>query len=150
MAIRDGGCFCGEIRYRFSGEPFTLYACHCLDCQRQTGSSFSLSMIVLRSDIEILRGEPARVAVTTPDGRPKNGRLCARCGTRLWSDPARYPEIAILEPGTFDDTTWIRPVAHIWTRSAQPWIAFPEGPLRFAAQPDPMELIEAWRDRGIS
>ena len=45
MSVRDGGCFCGEIRYRFVGDPLTLYACHCTDCQRETGASFVLSMV---------------------------------------------------------------------------------------------------------
>jgi hypothetical protein len=103
---------------------------------------------VFRSAVELLRGEPRRFDITTPDGRRKNGSFCADCGTRLWVEPAKFPDIAILEPGTLDDTTWIRPVAHIWTRSAQPWISLPEGVLRFETQPDDlMVLINAWRDR---
>jgi hypothetical protein len=46
-------------------------------------------------------------------------------------------------PGTFvavragmlDDTSWLRPRVHFWTRSAQPWIALPEGDTRFETQP---------------
>lgn len=148
MSTRDGGCLCGAIRYRVVGDPLTLYVCHCTDCQRQTGSSFTLSMILFRSTLELLQGEPRRFEMTMSDGRPKNGRFCGNCGTRLWSEPAEFPAIVIVEPGTLDDTTWIRPVAHIWTRSAQPWIAIPTGVLRFDAQPDdPMSLINAWRDQ---
>ena len=148
MSARDGGCFCGAIRYRFEGEPLTLYACHCTDCQRQSGASFSLSMVVFRDAIELLQGEPSLFEITMPDGRVKNGRFCATCGTLLWVEPIKFPGIAILAPGTLDDTSWINPVAHIWTRSAQPWTTIPEGVLRFEGQAeDPMVLINAWRER---
>ena len=36
----DGGCQCGKVRYRLSREPQTLYACHCSDCQKQSGRAF--------------------------------------------------------------------------------------------------------------
>jgi hypothetical protein len=148
MSTRDGGCFCGAIRYRLVGEPLTLYACHCTDCQRQTGSSFSLSMVVFRTAIELLRGEPRRYEITTADGRLKNGRFCGTCSSRVWVESVTFPDIALVEPGTLDDTTWIRPVAHIWTRSAQPWISLPEDVLRFETRPDdPMVLVNAWRDQ---
>ena len=48
----DGGCLCGLIRYRLTDEPLTLYACHCTDRQRETGSAFGLSMIVPKSAID--------------------------------------------------------------------------------------------------
>jgi hypothetical protein len=37
--------------------------------------------------------------------------------------------------GTLDDTSWLRPTRHIWTRSKQPWITLPEGDQIFEAQP---------------
>ena len=37
--------------------------------------------------------------------------------------------------GTLDDTSWLRPTVHFWTRSAQPWLALPEGDTRFQTQP---------------
>jgi len=54
----DGGCLCGLIRYRLTDEPLTLCTCHCTDCQRLTGSAFALSMIVLKSGLHLLQGEP--------------------------------------------------------------------------------------------
>jgi hypothetical protein len=54
--------------------------------------------------------------------------------------------IVVVQPGTLDDTSWLRPVAHIWTRSAQPWFVFPEGVKRYEVQPASMdELGELWR-----
>jgi hypothetical protein len=127
-------------------EPLTLYACHCTDCQKRSGSAFGLSMWLRRSAIEITQGEPATLAGRSGVGRVWRTRTCAQCATRLWSEPAEHPELAVVRPGTLDDTSWLEPVAHIWTRSAQPWYAFPEGVARYETQPaDMRELVALWR-----
>jgi hypothetical protein len=143
-----GGCLCGAIRYRLTAEPLTLYACHCTDCQRQSGASFNLSMLVQRPALELLRGEPARYGVDLAGGRRWEGLFCHACSVRLWSEPPKVPQVSTLRPGTLDDTSWLRPVGHIWTRSAQPWVRIPEDTLNYEAQPpDMLPLIRAWQSR---
>src|SRR5436853_5542921 len=95
-----GGCLCGAIRFRINEEPSTLYACHCTDCQRRTGSALALSMVVRRSAIEVVQGQPSTYAARLEDGRTKQGRICASCGTRLWGEPAKNPTMAVVQPGT--------------------------------------------------
>jgi hypothetical protein len=52
-----------------------------------------------------------------------------------------------LRAGTLDDTRWLKPVAHLWTRSAQPWFALPEGARTYETQPDdPAELVRLWQE----
>jgi hypothetical protein len=143
-----GGCVCGATRYRLTAEPLTLYACHCTDCQKRSGSAFGLSMWVRRDALELTQGEITRHRAALADGRVSNARLCARCGTRLWSEPERHPELAVVRPGTLDDTSGLEPVAHIWTRSAQPWFRFPEGVATYDTQPpDTLELAALWQSR---
>ena len=143
-----GGCLCGDLRYRLSDPPLTLYACHCTDCQRQTGTSFVLSMFIKRDSLQLEQGEPAEYSLELPDGRHKHGIFCRRCSTRLWGEPRRLPDLAALRPGTLDDTSWVHPIGHIWTRSAQPWVRIPEDALRFEQQPDSEgvgALVRAWQ-----
>ena len=143
-----GGCLCGAIRYRVADEPLTLYACHCTDCQRRTGSAFALSMVVLKSELHLLQGEPRGYTVTLSDGRQKHGKFCGQCSTRLWGEPVRFPQVVVVQPGTLDDTTWLRPIGHIWTRSAQPWVSIPNDTLNFERPPEnTMVLVKAWQDR---
>jgi hypothetical protein len=144
-----GRCLCGGTRYRVTEEPLTIYACHCTDCQKRSGSAFGLSMWVHRAAIEVITGEATLHTSSTSDGRIRNGRICGHCGTRLWSEPQNRPNLAVVRPGTLDDTSWLQPVAHIWTRSAQPWFVFPEGIAKYATQPeDLLELASLWRSRG--
>jgi hypothetical protein len=146
-----GGCQCGAVRYEISAPPVTVYACHCQDCQRQTGAAFSLSMVVPREAIRITAGtagEWLRPGEHTASGTPARCVFCAACGARLYNLPSRHPAVAVVKPGTLDDTRWLVPVGHIWTQSAQPWVAIPAATMNFPRQPsDLAALAEAWKAR---
>lgn len=144
-----GGCVCGAVRYRLLEEPLELHVCHCTDCQRLTGTAFVLTMAIQRPSLEVERGETQVLSFETPEGIARRDHRCPGCGSRLWSEPPKLPEILSLRPGTLDDTSWLRPIAHIWTASAQPWVPVPEPSedlLVYERQPeDDMELVRAWR-----
>ena len=143
-----GRCFCEAVQYHITGEPLTFYACHCTDCQKRSGSAFGLSMWVNRSAIEVTHGDAALQISLGHHDRLRHGRVCIQCHTRLWSEPENRPQLAVVRPGTLDNTSWLRPVAHVWTKSAQAWFEFPAGVVRYATQPDDlMELVQLWRDR---
>jgi hypothetical protein len=144
-----GSCLCGEVEYSLGEDPLTLYACHCTDCQCQSGSSFALSMIVRREALRVIHGRPGEYVVELADGRVKQARFCGRCSTRLWG-PSSIEGLLVLEPGTLRDTSWLRPVGHIWTRSAQPWVSFQDDALCFREQPaeeEALALVRAWKDQ---
>lgn len=148
MTYYEGGCLCGSVRYRLGAEPLTCYVCHCTDCQRRTGSAFAVSLIVPAAALEITRGSTSPYSATLADGRVKRGQLCAECGTRLWGEPRLNQAIRVLQPGTLDEPSRFRPVAHIWTRSAQPWVVIPEGVAVFVEQPEErMQLAKFWQSK---
>ena len=100
-----GGCICRALRYRITGEPLTLYTCHCTDCQRQGGSAFGMSMTLLKTQFELLSGTPRVFTKTFPDdGRQKFTHFCGDCGTRLWTDFTKSTHVINVRPGTLDDT----------------------------------------------
>lgn len=142
-----GGCQCGHLRYEVRAEPLSVYVCHCTECQRQSGSAFGMSVIVPRPALVFTSGEPRRWSRTTERGNVLDGDFCATCGTRVAHYPRINERVAILKPGTLDDTQWLIPVGHIWTRSAQPWVRIPEDSVTFEEHPDVARLIDAWQKR---
>lgn len=124
---RTGGCQCGEIRYEIAGEPRRLLACHCKDCQRQSGSAFGMTLVVGESDFRILEGKVKTFSAQSDAGREKIGAFCPSCGTRIYHKLEWRPGAITIKPGTLDDTSWLEPKMHIWTRSKQPWVVIPEG-----------------------
>ncbi len=146
---QHGGCLCGDVRYSLDADPITLYVCHCTDCQSQSGASFALSMVVALEALQLVRGRPDEYSIELADGRRKGSKFCRRCATTLWGR-SRAPELAILEPGTLDDTSWFSPVGHIWTRSAQPWVQIPDDTVSCPQQPDDeamLAFVRAWKQR---
>ncbi|HZR83956.1 MAG TPA: GFA family protein [Candidatus Binatia bacterium] len=143
-----GGCQCGAVRYEIAEAPITLYACHCTECQRQSSSAFGMSMPVPRSGFAVTRGEPALWQRAGDSGRVVRCAFCPTCGTRLFHMPERNPAIVNVKPGTLDDTRWLEPVGHLWTRSRQRWISVPAGAVVFEGQPpDFSPLYQAWTAR---
>ena len=147
----SGRCVCEATRFRISSEPLTLYACHCTDCQKRTGSAFALSLWVPRAAVEATMGEPVVRDLAGPGEKRRPGWHCAHCGARLWGEPEKRPTMAVVRAGMLDDTSWLQPVAHLWTRSAQPWFTFPEGVTKYATQPAHFsELLRLWSERGVT
>lgn len=129
-----------------------LYACHCSDCQKQSASAFGLSLIVAPADLEFTRGADSLQCWQTQadDGSAKPCHFCPRCGTRLYHGNLDADDSVSVKGGTLDETGDLEPVAHIWLRSAQPWIEIDRA--RFACfdtEPDDRnELMHRWRARG--
>ena len=131
----EGGCQCGNVRYQVTGEPRQVVACHCTDCQRQSGSAFGMTMVVDEAVFRITRGEPAIYRSVSSSGRAKIGAFCADCGTRVYHQPEWRKGTISVKPGTLDDTKWLQPQLHLWTRSKQPWVIIPEGVESHERQP---------------
>ena len=121
-----GGCACGAVRYRMTLPPMFVHCCHCLDCQRQTGSAFVLNGIVETDRIAVEQGSPAPSRVPTDSGRPHDIHRCPDCGTALWSDYGGRKWLRFLRLGTLDEPHAFRPDAHIFARSKVPWVRIPE------------------------
>jgi hypothetical protein len=117
-----GGCSCGAIRYEIASFPLLLYTCNCTNCQTASGSAFALNMPVLARDFHVLRGEPKAWRHLSPRGVQVTSRFCGDCGARLYGERAGRAEIINLRAGTLDDTTWLVPAAHMFMKSAQPWV----------------------------
>src|SRR5690348_11828467 len=82
----EGGCACGAVRYRMMAPPMFVHCCHCLDCQRQTGSAFVLNALIEAARVELPSGEPVRSEMPTDSGRPHGIYRCPACGTAVWSE----------------------------------------------------------------
>ena len=127
-----GGCQCGQLRYELKAKPVVFYVCHCTNCQRHTSSAFGESLFAERSDVEF-SGRLARHEWTADSGNAREGLFCPDCGTRVWHGSVGRT-LGNIKAGTLDDTSWLVPAAHIWTRSKQPFVALPADTLTYETQ----------------
>jgi hypothetical protein len=121
----EGGCACGEVRYRLTAEPMFVHCCHCLNCQRQTGSAFVINALIEAGRLELLAGEPVVVDAPRDDGSAQRIFRCPSCQVAVYSEYGR-PEVKFVRAGTLDQPASVSPDVHIFTRSKLPWVTLPE------------------------
>src|SRR5512134_1852416 len=105
---REGECACKALRYRLNASPMFVHCCHCLNCQRQTGSAFVINVLIENEQLELLRGEPVPVDVPRDGGRMQRIMRCPACQIALWSYYT-LPQIAFVRAGTLDEPSSVKP-----------------------------------------
>jgi hypothetical protein len=123
--LREGGCSCGSVRYRLTDEPLFTHCCHCLNCQRQTGSAFVINLLIETDRVEVLAGTPQPIDVPRDDGSAQRVFRCPICQVAVFSEYGR-PELRFVRVGTLDDPFAVSPDVHIFTRSKLSWVTLPE------------------------
>jgi hypothetical protein len=117
----EGGCQCGEIRYRLVGEPVWLAVCHCNECKRQSGGVFGMSLRMQKADVELIKGQPKCWTRPADSGNLVACYFCGTCGNRLWHGPGPRGFLHV-KPGTLDDPSQLAPRYEGWTKRKAPWL----------------------------
>ena len=127
MSELEGGCACGQVRYRLTSAPMFVHCCHCTECQRQNGSAFAVNALIEAARVRLLAGAPEPAPVPTGSGRPHPIFRCPACRTPVWSEYGGRSQVRFVCVGSLDDPAALPPDVHIFTRSRQPWVVLPEG-----------------------
>ena len=132
LALLEGGCSCRGVRYRMSGPPMIVHACHCTWCQRESGTGFAVNAVIERSRVEVT-GEVERVDTPSASGKGQQVARCVRCKVALWSHyPQSGTKVAFIRVGTLDTPAACPPDVHIFTSTKVPWLTLPPGARAFA------------------
>jgi hypothetical protein len=122
-----------------------VHCCHCLNCQRQTGSAFVINLLIETERVEILAVPPQPVDVPRDDGTPQRIFRCPQCQVAVCSENSR-PGVSFVRGGTLDDSRSVTPNVHIYTRSKVGWLTLPDGAPTFEVYYDPRDL---WPDESL-
>lgn len=111
MRERTGGCLCGAVRYVVRGEPTHVGRCHCADCRKESGSTYTIYAHWPRADFE-LSG-----ALATWEGRS----FCPTCGASIGTfDDDAEVEVRL---GSLDDAPFeLVPQTEVWIKRREPWL----------------------------
>src|SRR5271169_681426 len=141
-----GGCPCEAVRFAVDAMPLLVYACHCTECQRWSGSAFSLSMPVAADSFALTCGRPKPWRRMSTSGVESTSSFCGDCGGRICGQRDSRRDIVTIRAGTLDDTSWLRPSAHVYLRSAQAWERIPNKAECFEGLPKDFRLLsEKWQ-----
>jgi hypothetical protein len=118
---RKAACGCGQLTVRCVGDPLRVAICHCLACQRQTGSPFSSAGFFRREDVQAdgpeaiyTRSSEAEYDVTL--------HFCPTCGSGVWWESTRAPELVAVAVGAFADPSFPAPRREVWKDHRHPWV----------------------------
>ena len=126
--ILEGGCTCGHVRYRLTGRPLIVHACHCRWCQRETGTAHALNAMYEADRVQHIAAEPEIVDTPSASGKGQRIARCPVCNVAVWSNYAGSgPAVRFVRVGTLDDPDACPPDIHIFTSSKQPWVTLPPG-----------------------
>jgi hypothetical protein len=115
MRERTGGCLCGAVRYVVRGEPFHVGRCHCGDCRKESGSTYTIYGQWRLDEFE-LTGELA-----TFQGRG----FCRDCGSRIGDI---YEEGVEIRLGSLDEAPFeLVPLSEVWIKRREPWLPAIDG-----------------------
>lgn len=130
----EGGCLCGEVRYVAEGTTANAAVCHCRNCQRQSGSAFSVLVAVRRADLTVT-GKPRCYEDRGESGGLVRRVFCATCGSPLFSELGGAPDTVYLKAGTLDAPHALAPKVHVWCDSAWAWPGFAPTTITFPRNP---------------
>jgi hypothetical protein len=139
---REGGCACGAVRYRLTSDPLFTHCCHCLNCQRQTGSAFVINLLIEADRVQMLAEEAEPVDVPRDDGSAQTIWRCPTCQVAVFSQYTR-PEVRFVRGGTLDEPSSVEPDVHIFTKSKLPWVTLPDSVPAFEVYYDTKQLWPA-------
>ena len=119
----EGGCHCGEIRFRVEGEPSWIGACYCLDCRKISGTPSMTFAEFDRARMTILKGTPKEYKSSASVTR----MFCDTCSSPLGYVSSEQPDKVEMPVGIFDDIEPLAPHMHIWTSRKPHWVVIADG-----------------------
>jgi hypothetical protein len=121
MTERIATCGCGQLQAICQGEPIRVSVCHCLDCQRRTGSAFSAQARWPDDRIDITgpRGTWVRVA---DSGRSATFHFCPGCGSTIAYSIEGMPGVTAVPLGAFADPRFPAPRHSVYEERKHAWL----------------------------
>ncbi len=122
--MRVAHCACGKLSAACSGEPVSVSLCHCLACQRRTGSTFGIAAFFARGDVAV-SGAASRFSRPSDSGHSVTHHFCAACGSTVYWEPSRKPDVVAVAVGAFGDPLFPAPAKAVHGEHRHPWIGLP-------------------------
>jgi hypothetical protein len=122
---RQAACACGQFKVQVTGDPQLVSSCHCLACQRRTGTLFGTQAFFKREQIDAIEGKRKTFRRQADSGTWVNMEFCPDCGTTVLWERASLPGMITVAVGTFADPHFPPPVRTVWTENMHEWLVFP-------------------------
>jgi hypothetical protein len=124
MPTRHASCCCGQLVVDCTGAPSRISICHCLDCQRRTGSVFGVQARYPQDQVRI-QGRASAFTRGADSGQPVTFRFCPDCGSTVYYTLASLPGVVGVAVGAFADPGFPAPRVSVYEARRHPWTVLP-------------------------
>jgi hypothetical protein len=114
-------CRCGQLRAIASGDPVRVSVCHCLACQKRTGSAFSAQVRWPTECVEV-EGRSSSWTRTADSGQTTTYHFCPECGSTVHYSGGNFPDVVAIPLGALDDPYIASPDYSVWERRKHEWV----------------------------
>ena len=118
--MREAACSCGQLKATVEGEPIRVSVCHCLACQRRTGSAFGVQAR-FPADAVSVEGRYTDYVRISDEGDERTFHFCPDCGATVFYEIPGLDGIAI-PVGAFADPSFPGPVRSIYESRQHRWL----------------------------
>jgi len=125
MTERHAACSCGKLAVSVRGEPVRISVCHCLACQRRTGSAFGAQARFRRSDVEV-EGTSTAYVRRADSGNRIEFHFCPQCGSTVYYLPENEPTVVAVPVGAFADSDFPPPRISVYESRKHDWVGLPD------------------------
>jgi len=120
---RIAHCCCGSLRAEATGAPALVAVCHCMECQRRTGSAFGVSTYFSKEQVRT--DGLSKVHVRGSDsGRKIELHFCPNCGSTVFWYAEFVPDLIGIAFGAFADPSMSSPTLSAWEMTRHSWVTF--------------------------
>ena len=126
MTDRTASCSCGNLSVRTRGEPVRISICHCLACQKRTGSVFGMQAR-FPEDAVTIDGPSSEFTRVGDEGGGARFHFCPDCGATVFYRLVDVPGMVAIPVGAFADPGFPAPRVSVYGERRHAWVQLPEG-----------------------
>jgi hypothetical protein len=121
MLARLATCVCGRLTASCSSDPAHVSLCHCLACQRRTGSTYGIAAFFPRENVRVA-GDATAYTRESDSGYPVTFYFCPHCESTVYWEPRRKPQMVAVAAGAFADPAFPAPSQAVYTEHRHRWL----------------------------
>jgi hypothetical protein len=123
--VREASCSCGQLTLTAEGDPIRISMCHCLACQRRTGSAFGIQARFPADRVRV-SGRYTEYVRISDEGEERTFRFCPDCGATVFWTLDAVPDAIAVPIGAFADPAFPPPTVSVYGSRRHPWVSLPD------------------------
>jgi hypothetical protein len=125
MATRAAACSCGQLRLEAAGDPIRISMCHCLACQRRTGSAFAIQARFAAAQVSVVGRFSEYIRASDDGDADWTFHFCPECSATVFYTGADAPDVIAVPVGAFADPSFPPPTVSVYESRRHPWVVVP-------------------------